>query len=140
MLPFIVCRMRAGTVIGICCNLACLLSALLAPYMPNVSRQIRTQLGLDASSYGYIPDIITNILPTGHKIGKPSPLFKKIEEKEAETLRQKYAGKQETKNDAQKNNDNDVKSLEAAIAEQVSKTLITIQITKNRYSVCILYF
>ena len=114
-------KKRAGTIIGICCNLACLLSALLAPYMPNVSRQIRTQLGLDASNYGYIPDIITNILPTGHKIGKPSPLFKKIEEKEVETLRQKYAGKQETKNDAQKNNDNDVKNLEAAIAEQGNK-------------------
>nr|XP_003702412.1 PREDICTED: methionine--tRNA ligase, cytoplasmic [Megachile rotundata]XP_012138592.1 PREDICTED: methionine--tRNA ligase, cytoplasmic [Megachile rotundata] len=114
-------KKRAGTIIGICCNLACLLSALLAPFMPNAARELRTQLGLDASNYGYIPDIITNILPAGHKIGKPSPLFKKIEDKDVEALRQKYAGKQESQNNTQKNNNNDVKSLEAAIAEQGNK-------------------
>ncbi|XP_076293983.1 methionine--tRNA ligase, cytoplasmic-like [Lasioglossum baleicum] len=113
-------KARAGTVIGICCNLACLLAALLAPYMPNTSRELRSQIGLDKSSYGYIPDIITNILTPGHKIGKPSPLFKKIEDKDVETLRKKYSGKQESTIKANEMNGAscDVKSLEAAISAQ----------------------
>ncbi|XP_076302634.1 methionyl-tRNA synthetase 1 [Lasioglossum baleicum] len=100
-------KKRAGTIIGICCNLACLLSALLAPFMPSTARELRSQLGLHINSYGYIPDVIMNILPTGHKIGKPSPLFKKIEDKDVEILRKKYAGKQETTN-----NGRNIKSLD----------------------------
>lgn len=109
-------KKRAGTIIGISCNMACLLSALLAPFMPSTARELRSQLGLATNSYGYIPDLITNILPTAHKIGKPSPLFKKIEDKNIETLRKKYAGKQETTNEH-----SDVKSLDNAIAELDTK-------------------
>ncbi|XP_076249533.1 methionyl-tRNA synthetase 1 [Calliopsis andreniformis] len=108
-------KKRAGTIIGICCNLTCLLSALLAPFMPNTSRELRSQLGLDNSNFGYIPDVITNILPAGHKIGKPSPLFKKIEDKDVEELRKQYGGKQDTTNTSQANSaaSGDVKSVEA---------------------------
>ncbi|CAL7944853.1 unnamed protein product [Xylocopa violacea] len=111
-------KKRAGTIIGICCNLACLLSALLAPFMPNTARELRSQLGLDASNYGYIPNDISNILPPEHKIGKPSPLFKKIEDKDVEALRKKYSGKQESANDGEHR---DVKSLDSAIAELDNK-------------------
>ncbi|KAG7204594.1 hypothetical protein KM043_005013 [Ampulex compressa] len=90
-------KKKAGTVVGVCCNLACLLSSLLAPFMPNTARELRLQLGLDMN-YGYIPETITVILPAGHVIGKPSPLFKKIEDHEVEELRKKYAGKQEVVN------------------------------------------
>lgn len=114
-------KKKAGTVIGICCNLACLLSALLAPYMPNTSREIRAQLGLEKGRYGYIPDIIVNMLPPGHKIGKPSPLFTKIEDQLIEELRKKYAGKQEP-NGTQSKTENDItesiETLEASIAKQ----------------------
>ncbi|XP_076766994.1 methionyl-tRNA synthetase 1 [Xylocopa sonorina] len=111
-------KKRAGTIIGICCNLACLLSALLAPFMPNTARELRSQLGLDASNYGYIPNDISNILPPEHKIGKPSPLFKKIEDKDVEALRKKYSGKQESANNGEHR---DVKSLDSAIAELDNK-------------------
>ncbi|XP_076178929.1 methionyl-tRNA synthetase 1 [Ptiloglossa arizonensis] len=116
-------KKRAGTVIGICCNLACLLSALLSPFMPHTSLELRSQLGLDRrNGYGYIPDVITNILPIGHKIGKPSPLFKKIEDGDVEMLRKKYSGKQETENKTKANNVHDAeKSLESAIATQGDK-------------------
>ncbi|OAD60119.1 Methionine--tRNA ligase, cytoplasmic [Eufriesea mexicana] len=107
-------KKRAGTIIGICCNLACLLSALLAPFMPSTARELRSQLGLHINSYGYIPDVIMNILPTGHKIGKPSPLFKKIEDKDVEILRKKYAGKQEATNNGEHG---DIKSLDNAVTE-----------------------
>ncbi|XP_015586892.1 methionine--tRNA ligase, cytoplasmic isoform X2 [Cephus cinctus] len=115
-------KKKAGTVIGICCNLVALLSALLAPYMPNTSREVRSQLGLDKSSYGYIPDTITTILPAGHTIGKPSPLFTKIDDQKVEELRKKYGGKQECPIQKVSSGTiekcNDAASLEAAIAKQ----------------------
>ncbi|XP_072745898.1 methionine--tRNA ligase, cytoplasmic [Anoplolepis gracilipes] len=113
-------KKRAGTVVAICCNLACLLSALLAPFMPSTAKQLRSQLGLSNKSYGYIPETITNMLPTWHKIGKPSPLFIKIEDQKVEMLRKKYAGQQETNNEmsANKTSNESVAFLEAAIAKQ----------------------
>lgn len=83
--------------------------------MPNTSREIRGQLGLDKTRYGYIPDIIMNMLPSGHKIGKVSPLFTKIEDQLIEELRKKYAGKQET-NGAQSKTNNVTESVESSKA------------------------
>ncbi|XP_011262093.1 methionine--tRNA ligase, cytoplasmic isoform X2 [Camponotus floridanus] len=112
-------KKRAGTVIAICCNLACLLSALLAPFMPSTAKQLRSQLGLSNKSYGYIPETITNMLPTWHKIGKPNPLFTKIEDQKIEMLRKKYDGQQETNNGISANKVSDESiTLEAAITKQ----------------------
>lgn len=92
--------------------------------MPETSLKIRSQLGLDKNNYGYIPDVIVNVLPCGHKIGKPVPLFEKIEDQQIEMLRQKYAGKQvkETVVDKQSTPHvgvEDVATLEAKISTQV---------------------
>ncbi|KAH0955052.1 hypothetical protein HN011_005185 [Eciton burchellii] len=114
-------KKRAGTVVAICCNLACLLSTLLAPFMPATSKQLRAQLGLNNKTYGYIPETIINILPTWHKIGKPSPLFVKIEDEMVEMLRKKYAGQQEVNgvtSTINKTSDDSIVSLEAAITKQ----------------------
>ncbi|XP_012534645.1 methionine--tRNA ligase, cytoplasmic [Monomorium pharaonis] len=110
-------KKKAGTIVAICCNLACLLSALLAPFMPNTAKQLRSQLGLSNKNYGYIPETITNMLPTWHKIGKPSPLFTKIEDHKVEMLRKKYAGQQETNGEVTNKNESIV-SLEATITKQ----------------------
>ncbi|XP_050446972.1 methionine--tRNA ligase, cytoplasmic [Cataglyphis hispanica] len=112
-------KKRAGTVIAICCNLACLLSALLAPFMPFTAQELRSQLGLSTKNYGYIPETITNMLPTWHKIGKPNPLFTKIEDQKVEMLRKKYAGQQETNNEMSANKVSDeCVALEVAITKQ----------------------
>lgn len=96
--------------------------------MPSTAKQLRSQLGLSNKSYGYIPETITNMLPTWHKIDKPSPLFTKIEDQKIEMLRKKYAGQQETNNgmSANKASDESVASLEAAITKQVSKSFLSI--------------
>lgn len=117
--------------------------------MPTTAKQLRSQLGLSNKTYGYIPETITNMLPTWHKIGKPSPLFTKIEDQTVEMLRKKYAGQQETngkisetgKESANKTSEkskeqpvktsdtskesasSNVAVLEAAIMKQVSKSL-----------------
>jgi len=92
--------------------------------MPATSKQLRSQLGLNNKTYGYIPETITNMLPTWHKIGKPSPLFVKIEDETVEMLRKKYAGQQEVNGVASTTNktlDDSIMSLEAAITKQVGK-------------------
>lgn len=100
--------------------------------MPATSKQVRSQLGLSNASYGYIPDTLTNMLPTWHKIGKPTPLFTKIEDQTVETLRKRYGGQQEVNGEGSarddestlndQNND-EIASLEAAITTQVSKSI-----------------
>lgn len=120
-------RKRAGTVVAICCNLASLLSALLAPFMPSTAKQLRSQLGLSNKSYGYIPEKIINILPTWHKIGKPNPLFTKIEDQKIEMLRKKYAGQQENNGKvANKDSNESIALLEAAITKQVRSVFFNI--------------
>lgn len=88
--------------------------------MPNFARELRGQLGLSKQVYGYIPDVLTLMLPAGHSIGKPSPLFTKIEDKQVEELRKKYAGRQEpTPPRESPQVPTDLPSLEAAVAQQV---------------------
>ena len=83
--------------------------------MPNTARELRGQLGMNKKEYGYIPDLVTTMLAAGHKIGKPTPLFTKIETAQVEILRQKYGGKQESS----KIKPEDIKTLEDKIAKQV---------------------
>lgn len=90
--------------------------------MPTTAKQLRSQLGLSNKSYGYIPETITNMLSTWHKIGKPSPLFTKIEDEQVEMLRKKYAGQQAINGHASDVSSDNVASLEAAITKQVSKS------------------
>ena len=40
----ILCRARAGSLLGVCANIVCLLSMMLQPYMPEVSHQIQEQI------------------------------------------------------------------------------------------------
>ncbi|MCJ8729412.1 hypothetical protein PDJAM_G00105960 [Pangasius djambal] len=91
------CRKRAGTVTGVSVNVACLLSAMLEPYMPTVSRTIRTQLQAPdncASAMLGAEGCFLRSLPTGHQIGTVSPLFQKLETEQIEILRKKFGGQQ----------------------------------------------
>lgn len=94
--------------------------------MPSTAKQLRSQLGLSNKSYGYIPKTITNMLPTWHKIGKPSPLFTKIEDQKIEMLRKKYAGQQENNDKVANNNSENIAVLEAAITKQVSRAFFSL--------------
>nr|CAD7598225.1 unnamed protein product [Timema genevievae] len=75
-------RLRAGTVIGICCNLSCLLAILLSPYMPASAKTMQEQLGA--------PDDIFLIS------GEPSPLFSKIEPALVDKLKLEFSGRQKS--------------------------------------------
>jgi len=84
-------RKRAGTVVGLSANMAALLSVMIQPYMPDISAQVQKQLMM-SSDLLIIPETFSQMLPTGHKIGTPYPLFKKIEPAMAEELKKRFAG------------------------------------------------
>ena len=86
-------KSRAGTIVGLCTNVVCLLSVMLQPYMPDVSQQIQEQLQAPPES-NVMVEIFVPFIQHGHKIGKPHPLFAKIEESSAQTLKKQFAGKQ----------------------------------------------
>ncbi|XP_050968662.1 methionine--tRNA ligase, cytoplasmic isoform X2 [Labeo rohita] len=90
-------RQRAGTVTGVSVNVACLLSAVLEPYMPTVSHTIREQLQAPPTCAGAMLQAAGTFictLPAGHRIGTVSPLFQKLENEQIEALRKRFGGQQ----------------------------------------------
>ncbi|XP_064397702.1 methionine--tRNA ligase, cytoplasmic-like isoform X2 [Halichondria panicea] len=86
-------KARAGCVLGVCANVVCLLSVMLQPYMPQVSRRIQEQLQVSEGVNVLTDNLLPHIQP-GHRIGTPEPLFTKIEDGVAQSLRERFAGKQ----------------------------------------------
>lgn len=86
-------KIRAGTVIGLCANIICQLSVMLLPYMPNLSGKLQEQLNVGAEINHLIPEFVCR-LPVGHRIGKPAPLFQKIEQSHIDELKKRYSGQQ----------------------------------------------
>lgn len=83
----------SGTVIGLSVNVSCLLCSLIEPFMPDTAANLKLQLNTD-SSHHVVAENFVCLLPPGHKIGKPVPLFKKLEQDTVNELKVKYAGKQ----------------------------------------------
>lgn len=89
-------KARAATIIGLCCNLACLLATLLFPYMPSTARILYEQLNVKSGHLNIENPAVTLLVPAGHKINKPVPLFAKIEQSRIDELKKKYCGTQES--------------------------------------------
>jgi len=70
-------------------NLIYVLSALIYPFMPSTSTSILSQLNAPARS---VPLSFSVDILSGHQVGIPVHLFKKIEEKMADVWRAKFAG------------------------------------------------
>ncbi|KAI8441229.1 hypothetical protein MSG28_014878 [Choristoneura fumiferana] len=117
---------RGATAIALCCQLVALLCALIAPYMPAAARRLRAQLNVTPEALRINPQnpSLIQYLPAGHGLGKPEPLFSKIEPDVLEKLKAKYAG---TQDDREKKLNGDITTagsnssvaeLEAAVAAQ----------------------
>ncbi|XP_050300955.1 methionine--tRNA ligase, cytoplasmic [Anthonomus grandis grandis] len=115
-------KLRAGTVVGVCANLACLLATLLQPYMPDTSKILKAQLNCEDVLLNPQNIEIVNLLPAGHKIGDPQPLFTKIEQNMIEEYKKKFSGSQESRKSPAKGKIDltgvDAETLEEAIAKQ----------------------
>lgn len=85
-------RAKAGSLIGLCANIACLLSVMMQPYMPAVSQEIQDQLKAP-SEFNVLQEKFLPFLYAGHKIGEPHPLFKKLDDAMITELKEKFSGK-----------------------------------------------
>ncbi|KAH8261566.1 hypothetical protein KR044_011192 [Drosophila immigrans] len=112
-------KTRAASIIGLCANIACLLANLLFPYMPSTARTMFAQLNAKQTPLNSDKPLATILLPAGHKIGKPSPLFTKLEQSYIDELKGKYGGAQETTASAPQQTN--VAELEAAVQAQGEK-------------------
>ncbi|XP_027055793.1 methionine--tRNA ligase, cytoplasmic-like isoform X1 [Pocillopora damicornis] len=122
-------RSRAGTVISLAANLSWQLSVLIHPYMPGVSEEIQRQLQVSDDGNVVLDNFIPYLQP-GHKIGKPKPLFQKIDASVADQFRAKYGGNKQKKQTAGEEAANtsdgnaadmDVATLQAEITKQGDK-------------------
>ncbi|KAI9023485.1 tRNA synthetases class I (M)-domain-containing protein [Phycomyces nitens] len=80
-------RGKCDAVVNVAVNLIYLLSAILFPYMPEVSENISRQLNCPLRS---IPDTFTMDVLPGHKLNGSAYLFTQIEEKMEDIWKQKY--------------------------------------------------
>jgi methionyl-tRNA synthetase len=83
-------RKRCATVLNICCNLVKTLATIVEPFLPFTSIEILKQLNLDAADT--IEYKMHLDLEPGHQIGTPSPLFRKLEDKEIAEFRKRFGG------------------------------------------------
>uniref|UniRef100_A0A182R1F6 Methionine--tRNA ligase, cytoplasmic n=1 Tax=Anopheles farauti TaxID=69004 RepID=A0A182R1F6_9DIPT len=118
-------KARAGTVVGLCCNFACLLATLLFPFMPTTARNIYSQLNVRGGFINSEKPLLRTLLPTGYRIGKPAVLFTKIEDARIEELKQKYGGQQQEKDrspaPAPAKGFTSLKDAQKAVDEQAAK-------------------
>ncbi|CAK5269359.1 unnamed protein product [Mycena citricolor] len=80
---------RCAQVVARAVNLIYVLSTLIYPFMPATSDAILAQLNAPARA---VPDALSADILAGHTLGKPTHLFKRIEENMAEVFRQKFGG------------------------------------------------
>ncbi|KAK3157483.1 hypothetical protein QOZ80_2AG0123110 [Eleusine coracana subsp. coracana] len=94
------CAIVMKTSVGVVHLLAC----LLEPFMPSFSKEVLQQLNLCPVEHLSFSDEKGDrdkarrpwdLIPSGHKIGRPAPLFKGLENDAVQNFREKFAGKQD---------------------------------------------
>ncbi|KAI1745797.1 methionyl-tRNA synthetase-like protein [Xylaria scruposa] len=85
-------KLKSGVQLAL--NLIHLVANLSCPYMPNIASSILTQLGLPKEEQNFlIPDIWTaDALKPGHKLGKATPLFSRIQGSQAKVWAAQFGG------------------------------------------------
>ncbi|KAG8224354.1 hypothetical protein J437_LFUL004310, partial [Ladona fulva] len=86
---------------------------LLYPYMPDTAKKLHKQLNVPAGAF-VIPNHFYCLLPPGHKIGKPCPLFTKMEASHMEELRVRFSGNQKSRSPEADTSSNSSKAKESS--------------------------
>ncbi|MFP4112061.1 MAG: methionine--tRNA ligase [Candidatus Woesearchaeota archaeon] len=76
-----------------CCELVRKLAIIVEPYLPETSKEIFSQLGMDGQNM----DSILKMIGPGHKFGSVKPIFRKLEDSEIKSFQDKFSGKREEK-------------------------------------------
>ncbi|KAI5654099.1 hypothetical protein M9H77_31286 [Catharanthus roseus] len=119
-------RSLCSVVMRTSAGLVYILACLLEPFMPSFTVEVLKQLNLPQSQISLSDENADverarrpwGMLPAGHRIGTPAPLFKELKDEEVEFYREKFAGSQA---------DRKVKADAEAkkISEQLDKTKIS---------------
>lgn len=100
-------KTRADQTVNTAVQALHLLSTMLEPFMPSFSAKIYNQLNLQRTQKQEVflagmgenqdQDIvkIRELVPAGHKIGQPAPIFRNIADEEINKWRAQFAGKKE---------------------------------------------
>jgi methionyl-tRNA synthetase len=80
---------RCAQVLSRAVNLIYVLSALIEPFMPETATAVLQQLNAPARA---VPDVFAIDILSGHKLGEPTHLFKRIDEKQSDAWRAKFGG------------------------------------------------
>ncbi|MBU2561755.1 MAG: methionine--tRNA ligase [Nanoarchaeota archaeon] len=110
---------RCATVINVCCNLVRTLAVVIEPFLPSTSREIFGQLNIDCSGCSIEYKMHLDLEP-GHAIGEPKVLFRKLEDKEIDGFRKRFAGR---KRSAEPKTEEPVKMEEFPADLRVAKVL-----------------
>ncbi|KAJ0051563.1 hypothetical protein Pint_01529 [Pistacia integerrima] len=120
------CSVVMRTSVGLVYLLAC----LLEPFMPSFSLEVLKQLNFPIDKQFSLSDDTGGLerarkpwelLPVGHRIGTPSPLFKELKDEDVKLLREKFAGSQADRADRAVKTQAEAKK----ITEQLKKTKIS---------------
>ncbi|GFR08894.1 methionine--tRNA ligase, cytoplasmic [Trichonephila clavata] len=111
----------------------------MEPYMPDTCNSLKVQLNTQPVHH-ILVDYFVCLLPSGHKIGKPGPLFKKIEQEVINELKAKYAGRQTPEKESgsakslvteQGSKVRDLKSNKASKAEIDKEVAVLLELKKR---------
>lgn len=96
-------KTRCAQVVFSAVNALRLLAAMLEPFMPSFSAKVYEQMKLLPLSqrdrqllkhvHGH-PELLTTLVPAGHQIGEPQPIFREIAVEEIEKWRAAFGGKE----------------------------------------------
>lgn len=87
---------KCATAVNIAIQITRCLSALMEPYMPTTAQKILDQLNMKSENINFIhTSLKLDAVPEGHKIGKPVPLFPKLEDKKIKELEKRFGEKEE---------------------------------------------
>ncbi|KAL9643418.1 hypothetical protein ABK040_010033 [Willaertia magna] len=86
---------RCGTIIYLATQVCALMSAVFEPYIPSFSKKLNSQLNYNPDVNTITETIDLERIPSGHKIGEPAGIFKKIEDKEIKAFKEQFGGGEE---------------------------------------------
>ena len=95
---------RCAQVVNTGVNGLRLLAAMLEPFMPSFSAKVYEQMNLlanrterDEKLFEWIsghPERILQLIPSGHTISEPAPIFREITQAEVDEWRKRFGGKE----------------------------------------------
>lgn len=93
-------KVRCQQVVNIALNALFGLCVLLEPFMPSFSAKVYEQLGIERTIRHETllkellsdPTVLRNLVPMGHTLGTPEPIFREIKMEEALVMKAKFSG------------------------------------------------